>query len=101
MSKEKRDDAAHSQTTALLDPHTLNLPTLEEVAHYVLYYCRHVHFIVKFFLVRNVSTFVNGQKKAISLLSFISIKKTIGHVITVITRSLYTCVIGAKKYNRK
>lgn len=37
MSKEKRDDAAYSQTTALLDPSTLDPPTFEEVTHYLLY----------------------------------------------------------------
>lgn len=39
MSEEIRDDAAYSQTTALVDPRTLDPPTLEEVTHYLLYYC--------------------------------------------------------------
>lgn len=37
MSKEKRDDAAYSQTTAP-DPCPLDPPILEEVTH-LLYHC--------------------------------------------------------------
>lgn len=65
MSKEKRDDAAYSQTTAFLDTHTLDPPTLEEVTHYLLYDCtvgtvKGAFYCDIYYL--GMSTFVKGQK---------------------------------------